>query len=242
MAGATFPFMDLPTELQMMILCRASLETLCACAQTCSQLHLLCQEEEVWANLARRQYGAALPPTSADFSPRQFYREMLHSHRRHLGLWQRDERPYGGLLRVSVRGVAIVFEEILAPQDTIFGALRSNLQLTLTQRKKMGNGVSTAGAAAVRIQCHMPRHECKKIEVKKVKFQKKPKKLTLKVTLNRPPTNNNNHHHFLHHLHHIHFHEAHDDEDHHQDQEDDDDEDHHANFWQPAVHMQQVRA
>jgi hypothetical protein len=72
-----FNFDGLPTELQVMILCRVTLETLCACAQTCSRLHQLCEDEEVWSSLARRDFGTRLPPPDADFSPRIFFREML---------------------------------------------------------------------------------------------------------------------------------------------------------------------
>jgi hypothetical protein len=73
-----FNFDGLPTELQVMILCRVTLETLCACAQTCSRLHQLCEDEEVWSSLARRDFGTRLPPPDADFSPRIFFREMLY--------------------------------------------------------------------------------------------------------------------------------------------------------------------
>ncbi len=61
-----------------MILCRVTLETLCACAQTCSRLHRLCEDEEIWSSLARRDFGTRLPPPDADFSPRIFFREMLY--------------------------------------------------------------------------------------------------------------------------------------------------------------------
>ncbi len=73
-----FNFDGLPTELQVMILCRVTLETLCACAQTCSRLHQLCEDEEIWSSLARRDFGTRLPPPDADFSPRIFFREMLY--------------------------------------------------------------------------------------------------------------------------------------------------------------------
>lgn len=134
-----FPFFDLPVELQLMVLCRASLPTVGACARTCSRLANLCQEEELWARLAARDYGMdrrLLPPASQDFSPRLFYRDVLHKYRRLLGLWQRHNlKHYGGLLRVSASGAGLLFEEILPPTTSVMEPLRPVLMLTVTRRR-----------------------------------------------------------------------------------------------------------
>jgi hypothetical protein len=157
-----FPFAELPAELQLMIMCRMTAATLCACAQVSTQFNLLCQDEEVWASLAYRDYGVQqLPPASEDFSPKIFYRDVLHRYRNTLGLWQRRNlKHYGSLLKVSARGGAIAFEEILPPLDTVLGPVRHVPFLTITKRR---------GDAAVRIESHMSLYACENVKVMLVK-------------------------------------------------------------------------
>ena len=163
---AIFPFTELPTELQLMIMCRLSLGTLCACTQVCSELNLLAEDEEIWTSLARRDFGVRLPAASADFSPKLFYRDVLHKYRRLLGLWQRRNlKHYGSLLRVSARGAALVFEEILPPLGSIFGRLRPVPFLTLTKGRQ---------DAAVRIECDMSLYACENVKIVVVKEEEKP--------------------------------------------------------------------
>jgi hypothetical protein len=153
----SFNYTRLPTELQLMILCRLPATTLCACAQASSQLLALVQDEEIWASLAARDFGVQLPPASRDFSPRIFYRDVLHKYRRLLGLWaRRNLKHYGSLLRVSARGAALLFEELLPPLGSFYDPLRPVPFLTITK----GRNDTT-----LRIQSHMSLYACETVKI-----------------------------------------------------------------------------
>ena len=114
--------LDLPEEIQVLILSHLDATSLCSVALTCHHLHHLANEEEVWIALAKRLHHIDLH-VSESFSPRQFYKAWLHGLGPLLGLWQRtDLRYYSGLVRLTYRQEAIVIEEVKA-SDCIFDPL-----------------------------------------------------------------------------------------------------------------------
>ena len=157
MAADIFDFFELPAELQLMILCRVSVGTLCACAATCSRLRQLYEDEEIWTSLARRDFDVRLPPPNEDFSPRVFYRDVLYKYRHLRGLWaRRNLKHYGSLIRVSARGAALVFEELLPPLGSFYDPLRAVPFLTMTK------GLHDA---ALRVKSHMSLYSCETVKI-----------------------------------------------------------------------------
>ena len=114
--------LDLPSELQVLILSQLDATSLCSTSLTCHHLNHLAKEEEVWVALAKRLHRVDLN-VSESFSPRHFYKAWLHALGPLLGLWQRtDLRYYSGLVRLIYRDQAIVIEEVKA-SDCIFQPL-----------------------------------------------------------------------------------------------------------------------
>lgn len=153
----SFNFTGLPTELQLMILCRLPVGTLGSCAQSSSQMSALCADEEIWTSRARRDFGVRLPATSEAFSPRTFYRDVLHRYRHLLGLWaRRNLKHYGSLLRVSARGAALVFEEMMPPLRSFYDPLRPVPFLTVTKGRT---------DTALKVQSHMSLYTCETVKI-----------------------------------------------------------------------------
>ena len=99
--------LDLPWEIQVLILSQLDATSLCSTSLTCHHLNHLAKEEEVWVALAKRLHRVDLH-VSDFFSPRQFYKAWLHGLGPLLGLWQRtDLRYYSGLVRMTYRDQAI---------------------------------------------------------------------------------------------------------------------------------------
>ena len=99
--------LDLPEEIQVLILSHLDATSLCSAALTCHHLHHLANEEEIWVTLARRLYGVEMQVADS-FSPSQFYKAWLHKLGPLLGLWQRtDLRYYSSLVRVTFKDQAI---------------------------------------------------------------------------------------------------------------------------------------
>ena len=114
--------LDLPEEIQLLILSQLDATSLCSTCLTCHHLHNLAAEEKVWVSLAKRLHGVDLH-VSDSFSPKHFYKAWLHGLGPLLGLWQRtDLRYYSGLVRLAYRDQAIVIEEVKA-SDGIFEPL-----------------------------------------------------------------------------------------------------------------------
>ena len=114
--------LDLPEEIQVLILSQLDTTSLCSTSLTCQHLNHLVNQEEVWVALAKRLHGVDLH-VSDSFSPRQFFKAWLHGLGPLLGLWQRtDLRYYSGLVRLTYREQAVVIEEVKA-SDCIFQPL-----------------------------------------------------------------------------------------------------------------------
>ena len=114
--------LDLPEEIQLLVLSKLDASSLCSVSLTCHHLHRLVEEEVVWSSLAKRLYKVDLHVTES-FSPKKFYKAWLHNLGPLLGVWQRtDLRYYSGLVRLVYREQAIVIEEVKA-SDQIFQPL-----------------------------------------------------------------------------------------------------------------------
>ena len=51
-----------------------------------------------------------------DFSPRHFYKSVLHPHKHILGVWNRTNlKFYGGILKVTALSDSIRFQELIPP-------------------------------------------------------------------------------------------------------------------------------
>ena len=99
--------LDLPEEIQVLILSKLDATSICSASLTCHHLHHLANEEEVWIALAKRLHRVDLH-VSDSFSPRQFYKAWLHGLGPLLGLWQRtDLRYYSSLVRMTFKEQAI---------------------------------------------------------------------------------------------------------------------------------------
>jgi len=99
--------LDLPAEIQVLILSQLDTTSLCSTSLTCQHLNHLAKEEEVWVALAKRLYWVDLH-VSDSFSPKQFYKAWLHKLGPLFGLWQRtDLRYYSSLVRMSFKEQAI---------------------------------------------------------------------------------------------------------------------------------------
>jgi len=107
--------LQLPLELQVSVLNNLSAEDLVFVSRVCQHFRLLTEEESVWSELARRDFGVKLRP-SEEFSCRLFYQSVLYPYRAAMGIWQRQNlKHYGGLMKVSLKNECVLFEDLIPP-------------------------------------------------------------------------------------------------------------------------------
>ncbi len=90
----------------------------------------------------------------------------FHGHanrnRRVLGLWaRRNLNHYGSLMRVSARGAALVFEELLPPLGSFYGPLRAVPFLTVTKGRN---------EAGLHVTSHMSLYACQNVKIMRVSY------------------------------------------------------------------------
>jgi hypothetical protein len=77
-----------------------------------------------------------------------------------LGLWaRRNLNHYGSLMRVSARGAALVFEELLPPLGSFYGPLRAVPFLTVTKGRN---------EAGLHVTSHMSLYACQNVKIMRV--------------------------------------------------------------------------
>eukprot|EP00092_Neocalanus_flemingeri_P001842 GFUD01001963.1.p1 GENE.GFUD01001963.1~~GFUD01001963.1.p1 ORF type:complete len:429 (+),score=77.61 GFUD01001963.1:49-1335(+) len=111
----TICLIDLPAEILLKIFSSLSPNDLCSISLVNSLLKSFTEDENIWIARAKEDYKAYLKKDE-NFSPRQFYQQVLHKFGPLFGVWQRtDLRYYSGLIKVYLRDNSVVFDQLLAP-------------------------------------------------------------------------------------------------------------------------------
>ena len=113
----TMCLIDLPNEILLKIFSSLSANDLCSISLVNSSLKYLTEDEQIWIQRAKHDFKAHLK-LEENFSPRQFYQQVLHKFGPLFGVWQRtDLRYYSGLIKIYLRNNSVVFEQLMAPQS-----------------------------------------------------------------------------------------------------------------------------
>eukprot|EP00088_Acartia_fossae_P005159 TRINITY_DN12261_c0_g1_i11.p1 TRINITY_DN12261_c0_g1~~TRINITY_DN12261_c0_g1_i11.p1 ORF type:complete len:354 (-),score=26.73 TRINITY_DN12261_c0_g1_i11:142-1203(-) len=96
--------LSLPAELQLTILSKLDEKSLCRIARTCTLLHELTKDDSLWSKVISRQFNTTCK-ISTNFSPRVFYKTILHPFKKLLGIWKRHDIQFygGGLVKISAK-------------------------------------------------------------------------------------------------------------------------------------------
>jgi len=106
---------DLPLELQLSVMTYLDPGNVSALSATCKHFCNLSTDESIWIKIIFREFGLKVK-SRHDFSPRHFYKSVLHPHKHILGVWNRTNlKFYGGILKVTALSDSIRFQELIPP-------------------------------------------------------------------------------------------------------------------------------
>jgi len=108
---------DLPREVLLNILEKLDPSDICRLGSTCKYLQDLTMDEFLWTKIILKEFALKVQSDQM-FSPKHFYRTVLHPYKSTIGVWkQTDSGYYGGLLKVSAHSDSIQFEKFKTPDS-----------------------------------------------------------------------------------------------------------------------------